>query len=240
MTIVIHYGGNGDRAARPPRTAREILAVAAQLRRQLASAGVGINDAHELMAALPHVEVNARPIDIIWDADHAVHDNRGVQVLGVCETDLDNPGGAYVSINGPLLGGRPDLMLSTVAHELGHVIFDVPADHRHYRAVTPSAASLASAACSSEWRANEFMGALLVPAYELHRQLLSHARAEGLHLVRAPHQGRPGCPIVDGRSDAEALAGVVAALAIHFGVSDSFIRVRLRRYGLVTAMKEIR
>ncbi|MET3791805.1 ImmA/IrrE family metallo-endopeptidase [Aquamicrobium terrae] len=240
MTSIVHYRQDERTAAPRLRSPQEVWAVATQLRRQVPGLGAGMHDGRELMAAVQHLEVNMRPIEIIWDGDHHVHDECGRPVFGVCETDRDNPGAALVSINGPLLCDRPDLMLSTVAHELGHVIFDVPAGHRHYRAVTPTAASLLAAERICERRANEFMGALLVPAFELHRQLLLLAGRERLKLCRAPHHGRPGCPIVDGRNDPDALAGVVAALGTQFGVSDSFIDVRLRRYGLVATMTEMR
>jgi hypothetical protein len=59
------------------------------------------------------------------------------------------------------------------------------------------------------------------------------ARSEGLRLCRGPHLGRPASPIVAASNGAEALAGVLAALAGDFGVSEKFIAVRLSRYGLV-------
>lgn len=235
---IIQYRQDVNTAAPRLRTPREVWAVAAQLRRQVPGVGAGMQDGFELMASVQQVEVNARRIEIHWDGAHEVHDDRGAPVFGVCETDRDNPGAAYVSINGPLLSDRPDLVLSTVAHELGHVIFDVPMGQRHYRDVTQSTVSLLATERICEWRANEFMGALLVPAFELHRRLLLLARHERLPLARAPHYGRPGCPIVDARYNPDVLAGVVAALATHFGVSDSFISMRLQRYGLIIDTRE--
>lgn len=181
------------------------------------------------------IAINGHCFDIHWDGEHEVHDDQGWPVFGVCETDGDSPGSAYISINGPLLSGCPDLVVSTAAHELGHVIFDVPGGHRHYRAVTPSADMLLSAERIAEWRANEFMGGLLIEPAPLHRELLRHAREERLRLVRAPHHGRPGSPVVDAANDPDALAGVVAVLAQGFGVSESFIDMRLRRYGLIAS-----
>ena len=96
-------------------------------------------------------------------------------------------GTVSVSINGPLLETRPDLLLSTAAHELGHVVFDAPeilSGGRgitwQYRTAESAARDFTTAETRSEWLANEFMGALLVPALALHRRLLAHAREEGL------------------------------------------------------------
>jgi hypothetical protein len=54
-----------------------------------------------------------------------------------------------------------------------------------------------------------------------------------LRLTRGPHQGRPASPIVAANNPHDSLAGVVAALAGDFGVSERFIAVRLSRYGLL-------
>jgi phage shock protein PspC (stress-responsive transcriptional regulator) len=77
------------------------------------------------------------------------------------------------------------------------------------------------------------MGALLAPAVPLHLRLLLHARAEGLRTVHAAHHGRQGSRVLAAGNPADAVAGVVAALAGDFGVSESFVRVRLARYRLV-------
>jgi hypothetical protein len=237
MDLTVLYPAYSDTAAPRLRSAAAVWAVAAQVRRQLAAHGVGRPiDADVLMALAGRIDINGRQFEVYWDADHEVHDDLGRPVFGVCETDRDSPEVAYVSINGPLLSGCPDLVVSTAAHELGHVIFDVPAGHRCYRAVTASADALLSAERSSEWRANEFMGALLVPPVPLHRELLRHARSEGLRLKRAPHHGRRGCPVVDPFNDPDALAGVGAVLGQEFGVSERFIDIRLRRYGLIAGM----
>ena len=218
--------------------ATQIWAVAAALRRQIGTT-LSVGD---LPRACPSIDVNGRPIEIAWDLDHAVHDESGQAVLGVCETDADAAGAAgaaYVSINGPLLKDRPDVMLSTAAHELGHVIFDVPAalaqpvSRRQFRSYTASSSALMRSESRSEWRANEFMGAFLAPPFELHKRLLRHARAEDMKLARAPNLGRPAWPVVCGRNDPDALSGVVAVLAQDFGVSPRFVEVRLRVYGLV-------
>jgi len=104
---------------------------------------------------------------------------------------------------------------------------------RHYRAVARSPAALDGAGRDAEARANEFMGALLAPPVALHTRLLALARGEGLSLARGPHVGRPASPIVAAGNPSDLVAGVVAALALEFGVTDRFIAVRIARYGII-------
>ena len=67
----------------------------------------------------------------------------------------------------------------------------------------------------------------------LHTRLLALARSERMRLARAPHLGRPASPVLARDNAPEAMAGIVAAVAGDFGVSDRFIAVRMQRYGLV-------
>jgi len=242
MRPVVSYSPGLQRSHSRP-DAREIWAVACQLRRAIAGElnGPGIS-APELQTFFTELEVNGRRIGISWDFDHAVHDEAGAPVFGVCETDDDAGDTAFVSVNGPLLEGRADLMLSTGAHELGHVVFDVAAafaapqrSQSRYRLYTAPTSKPSRKESFSEWRANEFMGALLAPPFSLHRQLLQRAREEGLTLVRGQSAGRPTWPIVSSRNNPETLEGVFAALADDFGVSSRFIEVRLNAYGLLGA-----
>ena len=238
MPLVIAYARETAFSPQPERAAPEIRAVAAQVRRQIPRAP------DELALTLPalvetcrRVEVNGRCLAVSWELDRALSDEAGQDVLGLCDIDADEPGWAYLAINGVMTAHRPDLALSTAAHELGHLLFDVPAalerGEHGYRAVAQSARALDRAGRGAEARANEFMGALLVPPVPLHTRLLAHARSEGLRLCRGPHLGRPASPIVAASNGAEALAGVLAVLAGDFGVSEKFIAVRLSRYGLV-------
>jgi hypothetical protein len=190
-----------------------------------------------VLAISRETEINGRLLAVSWDLGSKLHDEFGAPVLGLCDTDPHEPDWAYLAVDGPSLARRPDLALSTAAHELGHLMFDVPAalarGERRYRAVARSAEALDRPGRGAEARANEFMGALLTPPVALHTRLLAHARSEGLRLTRGRHQGRPGSPIVAANNAPDILAGVVAALAGDFGVSERFIAVRLSRYGLV-------
>lgn len=226
------FGGGADAAA------GAIRAVAAQVRRQLRA------DADGLALSLPAlvegcaaVEVNGRRLAVSWELGRALHDEAGRPVLGLCDLDPQEPDWVYLAVNGPMTRHRPDLALSTAAHELGHLVFDVPAalmrGARHYRAVAGSARALERLGRGAEARANAFMGFLLTPPVALHTRLLTHARSEGLRLARGRHQGRPASPIVAADNPRDVLAGIVAALAADFGVSDRFVEVRLAHYGLV-------
>ena len=203
-------------------------------------------EAADIVRLFPRLSVNGRVIDIAWDVEHRVHDADGREVYGVCEIDCEMAGTANVSINGPLLRHRTDLELSTTAHELGHVVFDasaafaghaVPA--RQYRTKEATARAFTMAETTAEWRANEFMGALLVPALALHRRLLAHARAEGLATEKAKSLGHPAWPVVSAPWDPEDLAGVTDVLAQEFGVSPRFISVRLSQYQLISRRRRL-
>ncbi|WP_431304012.1 ImmA/IrrE family metallo-endopeptidase [Sediminicoccus sp. BL-A-41-H5] len=239
MPLVVSYPHSAGSAAPHPLSREALWAVAAQVRRQLRAPGESpAVDMCRLVGRSSELVVNDRPVRVAWELAQAVHDDAGLAVLGVCETDPDMPGTALVSVNGPMVEGRPELALSTAAHELGHALFDVPAAlgeaGRRFRAITAlPEALLDRRAVLSERRANEFMGALLVPPVPLHLQMLVHARAEGLRTAHAPHYGRQGSRILARGNPSEAVEGVVAALAGDFGVSEGFIRVRLNRYRLV-------
>ncbi|CAL80528.1 hypothetical protein BRADO6940 [Bradyrhizobium sp. ORS 278] len=71
-------------------------------------------------------EINDVTFDVAWDLEHAVLNRAGQPVMGVTEYDKASPDCIMVSVNGPVLGGMEPLLRSTVAHELGHVVFDAP------------------------------------------------------------------------------------------------------------------
>ncbi|WP_135468540.1 ImmA/IrrE family metallo-endopeptidase [Crenalkalicoccus roseus] len=239
MPIAVRYAYDPATGAPRRLSSTALWAVAAALRRQLRLAvGAVPVTAEALLAAAQELLANGRLVRVSWDLSRPVHDPTGRPVLGVCETDPDLPGTALVSVNACMTAGRPDLALSTAAHELGHVVFDVPAAlgeaGRRFRAVTADPDALRDGASAlAKWRANEFMGALLAPPVPLQLRLLLHARAEGLRTVHAAHHGRQGSRILASGNPPEAVAGVIAALAGDFGVSESFIHVRLERYRLV-------
>jgi hypothetical protein len=238
MTTTISYPHDTATGLPDPLPTEALWGIAARLR-----AGVERQQSpwalspHALVAATLRLEVNGRTVAARWDLINRVRDEAGRDVLGICETDPQLPGVALLSVNGVMVSGRPDLQLSTIAHEIGHLVFDVPSTllqpSRRYRSVLAGPEVLSRAEARSERRANEFMGVLLVPPQPLHLRLVQAARAEGLRMVHAPHRGRPGLRVLAPDTPPEALAGVTAALAGDFGVSDRFIAVRLRRYRLI-------
>lgn len=191
----------------------------------------------DLFRRTASLRVNGRPLRIVWDAAHAVHDAAGEAVLGVCEHDPQEPGTVMISLNGELLRDRPDILRSTAAHELGHAIFDMPA------AVAKGAArafrSGAIKACNAapidwrEWRADEFMGAFLVPRRQLARAFAREASAFGAAIRWKVIDEIPTPCVAVNDAGWPAIDAIAGALGEEFGVTGAFIAVRLRKYGLV-------
>eukprot|EP01031_Cornospumella_fuschlensis_P006595 gene6595-8202_t len=188
MPVSLTYAHHPQTGVPHRLTAEAVWAVAAQLRRVVARKdSAWALDAGALAATASVLEVNSRQITAEWDFAHAVHDEDGRAVLGICETDPAAPGLALVSVNAGMMANRPELALSTAAHEVGHIVFDVPSaveqPARRYRSVTADPGCLDRATLLSERRANEFMGALLVPPAPLHLRAVAHARAEKLRMA---------------------------------------------------------
>lgn len=193
--------------------------------------------------------VNGRPLRIVWDIEHNVHDADGRPVLGVCEHDPDAPDTVMISLSGPRLAGRPATFRSTAVHELGHALFDMPAvlgsrPHRIVRAVVDEwrisapAGRLGKPRSSrtpdwSEWRVGVFMGAFMAPLDRLASAVARQAGA--LDMPLRWHAGPKGLPIPTIAADAEAelIDCFVEQLANSFGVSPAFMPVRLHKGGFV-------
>jgi hypothetical protein len=246
----------------------EVRSVAAAVRRQLPAAADGYRLTGETLLQIETIEINSACLDVCWSTGYPVSDARGDPVLGVCEYDHRGmPDTALISVNSELTRGKGGLLLGTLAHELAHAIFDVPgwqvmacqsgmpgsrdeAIHRVFRAVTVTAGSLAPFVGKAgdrafgEWRANEFMGALLVPRDLLAVRLRHHAARIGIPCaaehgrIALPQEGppiaAPGEPAgASGRFGVKT-AILLSKLAADFGVSPRFIQIRLLRYGLAT------
>jgi hypothetical protein len=80
-----------------------------------------------------------------------------------------------------------------------------------------------------EFRANEFMAALLTPRVLLQRELLRRAIAHSLPLRDAGEDQ----PVLSAAGDPARIEELLFDLAERFGVSASFIEYRLHRYELV-------
>ena len=104
----------------------EVEGIAVLARQQLVDANT---DAISLsvLRDISSLKINGIRFDLWVDTEHAVNDDEGNPVLGVCEFD------PAASMDATVLSVSPvsettteELVLSTFAHELGHAIFDAP------------------------------------------------------------------------------------------------------------------
>jgi len=242
MRIQVHYPHDPRTGVPRDLSSAVVRAVAAQVRAQLPiDDSVLALDVHLLAGAARRFDVNGRALEVTWHLADELSDATGRPALGACQVEPERRDTVCVLINRRASTDRPDLAVSTAAHELGHVVLDVPSmieePGRRYHNVVARAGLLDSATYVAEQRANDFMGALLVPPVRVHTRLLARACSEGLRLTRAANCGRPGSPVLAANNAEESVAGVIAALANDFGVSDRFIAVRLARYGLIAGGK---
>ena len=227
----------------PKRLRREeIWTVAEEARRQLCRGPRPKVDIAQIARRAVCLQVNGLAFELRWQFDRSVEDDAGQPVVGSVEHDPSWPAGATISIDSAFIGERDDLGRSTAAHELGHAVFDVPAwiwrtqntvepaTRRHHLTET-SERDAAAEIDWVEWRANEFMGAFLAPRPMLHRHM--HKRAAGLAIPLIEGGRRSELPVVCPQAPPPLLDELVGELADLFGLSEPFIRMRLRRYGLV-------
>ena len=227
----------------PKRLPREeISTVAEEARRQLCRGPKPKVDVTQIARRAVCLQVNGLAFELRWQFDRSVEDEAGQPVVGSVEHDLSWPAGATISIDSAFIGEREDLGRSTAAHELAHAIFDVPAwirnaqntiepATRRYHLTETSERDAAAEIDWVEWRANEFMGAFLAPRAMLHRHM--HKRAVGLAIPLIEGGRRGELPVVCPQAPQSLIDELVGELADLFGLSEPFIRMRLRRYGLV-------
>ena len=183
--------------------------------------------AEDLKAAFTQLKVNGLPFEVVWELDDRMR-FASEPIFGTCMT-LD-VGQAQVLIN---VAGNTSSShkASTAAHELGHAIFDMPAVlgggalpttfHRTSSIAHPTQQ------CAAEWRANEFMGAFLLP-----KPMLQQALRDFGHLCGVPISLSKGGMIDTDQVMPEAISLLCEELAYAFGVSQTMIDIRLRAYGL--------
>lgn len=237
MTIRAAYRHSRTTAAPARLTAPEVWSVARAVRGQLAiersERKLELTDVAERITQL---EINDVTFDVAWDLEHEVLNAAGKPVMGVTEYDKASPDCVMVSVNGPMLRDTETLLRSTIAHELGHVVFDAPGWVRVPPAA-PAYSAVASADGKSdprETRANEFMGALLVPPTLARIDLQRQAKRQRLPASVRLSNVVPGAIAFDAlRLDREAVEEVIFELSERYGVSTSFLRVRLDRYDLL-------
>ncbi|TPQ52717.1 hypothetical protein C2U72_01780 [Prosthecomicrobium hirschii] len=252
MPITADYPHHADTAEPVTMTAPQIWAVANRVRRQVhADLAERAIDVGAIVDGASGFSINGIAFDAFWDLDHAVANEAGDEVMGTTEYDPADPTSIMVSINGPVLAGRDDLLRSTAAHELGHVVFEAPAwiakatgqVSVSYCAEGSTMGRLAELPVSRrtnltaheirEARANEFMGGFLVPPQLAKVDLLRIAKRS-----RMKPSPRPSAILQGPAFDAEAIDGsagedLLFELAERYRVSEAFIRVRLSRYDLL-------
>ena len=238
MVLAIAYASTA--AGDPHRlSAQTIGRIAGDIRTRLFGVQPRPVDVVALIAKTERLAVNGKPISLSWGLDRPIHDEDGREALGVCENDPELPDTVMISINTSLLAHQPEVIRSTAAHEFAHAIFDMPAAmggniRRTFRTTAaPSIARPGAPIDWVEWRADEFMGAFLVPADKLARVLPKHASALDLPFRwRAAPDGR-SVPFVDLDPSEGALGLLVDDLAEAFGVTAAFMSVRLAKGGFI-------
>lgn len=245
MVLAIAYPSTA--AGDPHRlSAQKIASIASDIRSRLFGIQPRPVDVAALIAKTARLVVNGKPITLSWGLDRPIHDENGHEALGVCENDPELPDTVMISVNASLLAHQPEVIRSTAAHEFAHAIFDMPAAmggniRRTFRtSVAPAIAKPGAPIDWVEWRADEFMGAFLVPADKLARVLPKHASALDLPFRwRAAPDGR-SVPFVDLDPSEGTLGLLVDDLAEAFGVTAAFMSVRLAKGGFIGRRFETR
>ncbi|MGB6538631.1 MAG: hypothetical protein WBF58_22030 [Xanthobacteraceae bacterium] len=220
--------------------AQEIWRVATEVRQQLLCGRAPCLDIERLLRAAKKMLVNGIEITAHFDLDRVVRDAEGREVLGVTETDPAVPGTLLISLNREFIAGRDYLLRSTIAHEIGHALFDGPAmlgraGRPTFALVTPDEDPLGRPKGVRgrmdwpEFRANEFMGGFLTPRSSLQAELVRRAISLQLPLRDAGEDQ----PVLRADGDPVRVEQLLFDLGERFGVSASLIEYRLRRYQLV-------
>lgn len=193
----------------------EIEGIAAQARQQLVGPDVDAIP-FSTLCEINRLKINGIDFSLEVSTDFDVHDDEGNHVFGICEYDPGIPDTAMVCVS-PVGEKLSELLaLSTLAHELGHAVFDAPgwivdgskgpglfdavepAVQRAYRTTTPNSdhltktpatpaqTALATEIHFAELRANEFMGSLLVPRQHLNAAVEELAPHFSIALQRGP------------------------------------------------------
>lgn len=168
--------------------------VANQVRQQLIGPGEYAMP-FAILSEISRLKINGVDLKLEIAIDQVFHDEQGDEVLGLCEFDPELADTAMLCVSSASEFASDELVLSTMAHELGHAVFDAPGwivnaanrgpelfdgddfdCRRVYRSMTPDSDHLSNTVTKSkvpqdvyfaELRANEFMGSLLVPRQHL-------------------------------------------------------------------------
>ncbi len=238
----------------------EVEPLAGWIRQQLVATDVGVIPL-SVFRNIKVLTVNGLTFELCVDTDHPLIDEQGGPVLGICEFDIESPKAALLSVS-PVSAERSEaLVRSTLGHELGHALFEAPAwiaaaaqqdlfdnvpeqTRKAYRTTTQDANHIFqnSDTCHldeetriAEFRANEFMGSLLVPR----QQLIAAVEELALRHDVTLHRGTSLDPELAGgitgltATKSGGLESLRKTLAKRFGVTPRFIQVRLKHYGFL-------
>jgi len=97
------------------------------VRRQICVEPDSLASACGVLQAGQRVEVNGRWVAVIWDLAHPLRDEADRQILGRLRHGSRGAGLRLCLGQCRVDREPPELERSTVAHEFGHVLFDVPA-----------------------------------------------------------------------------------------------------------------
>jgi hypothetical protein len=103
----------------------EVEAIALMARQQLVASTIDALSL-ALLRDVMRLKINGVAFDLVVDTQNTVHDEGGNPVLGICEYDPGVPDTAMVSVSPVGEGAGDELVLSTLAHEIGHAVFDSP------------------------------------------------------------------------------------------------------------------
>jgi hypothetical protein len=148
----------------------EIEGLAAQARQQLVAGGVDAI-AFGTLRQIDRLKINGIDFALEVSTESEVHDEQGNHVFGICEFDPGVPDTAMVCVSpiGEKLSGL--LALSTLAHELGHAVFDAPG-----------------------WIMDGSKGPGLFDTFEPCGARLPHHDARQQHLAKSPTTGKAAWP----------------------------------------------
>lgn len=80
----------------------------------------------EKLSAVSGLKINGVAFNLFVGTDNVIHDEAGQPVLGICEFDPAEPDTAMISVSPAGEMSTKELVLSTLAHEMGHSIYDAP------------------------------------------------------------------------------------------------------------------
>lgn len=196
-------------------THTEVEEIAGQVRQQLVDATCD-RLPQRTLASVDHLNVNGISFELYLDTDNMVHDEANQLVLGVCEFDPAISDAVMVSVSPVSEIANAELVQSTLAHELGHTVFDAPGwmfssnrgpglfddpmeyQHKAHRSTTPDATHLSQQKGATE-PGNEWLRSIYFAELRAN-EFMGSLLVPRLQLARAvqelaPAQGVAVCPI---------------------------------------------